>query len=154
MLPTSNSMSSGIEQLVSPLRTSSDHWLSFLASALGIGVSLSATIAAADPLVLNVIAASAGTSYDGHPSVNIVLGDKARQLFGEFTKKNVGCTVETRFEGKVLMRTVLRTSIEGGRFQIGGSLSEEDAKSLATRLSSGSSTVEVEALPGRACPGH
>jgi preprotein translocase subunit SecD len=114
-----------------------------------MALSLSATTAAGDPFVLNVIAASSGTGYDGRPLVNVVLSDKARQLFGEFTKKNVGRTIETRFEGKVLMRAVLRTSIEGGQLQIGASFSEEDAKSLATRLSSGSSTIEVEAVTDR-----
>jgi preprotein translocase subunit SecD len=108
---------------------------------------LSATTVSAEPLELKVVEAVPGVNYDGRPLITITLSKESQLSLAKFTAEHVDRWIEVRLQGRVLMKARLRTSIEGGRKQIGDSFSSDEAKSLAVRLSSGDGRLEIEVVP-------
>jgi preprotein translocase subunit SecD len=118
-----------------------------LASAVLFGVALSSFEAAAEPLRLGVISASAGVYQGGGQAVvDIRLTDDSRERFADFTRKNLGQMIDVRVDGKSMIKPVVREPITGGTLQISMDR-PEDAGQLAARLNNHTATVEVEAVP-------
>jgi preprotein translocase subunit SecD len=118
-----------------------------LASAVLCSVALSSFEAAAEPLRLGVISASAGVYQGGGQAVvDIRLTDDSRERFADFTRKNLGQMIDVRVDGKSMIKPVVREPITGGTLQISMDR-PEDAGQLAARLNNRTATVEVEAVP-------
>jgi preprotein translocase subunit SecD len=101
---------------------------------------------AAAPLSLTVLKAEAATdAVLGAPIVNIELDPESTRAFAAFTTENVGKSAELRVDGEVLSAPFIREPILGGKLQISGSMTIEDAERIAMRLREGA-TIEVEAV--------
>jgi preprotein translocase subunit SecD len=99
----------------------------------------------AAPLSLEV--ASAAPAFDqrtGETIITIVFTPPSARGFAEFTTQNVGKTVEFRIDGRAVMKPVIREPILGGRCQISGSFTTEQAADIARRLSAGTAKLEIE----------
>jgi preprotein translocase subunit SecD len=70
----------------------------------------------------------------------------ARQ-FAELTRNNIGKPMSIRVDGRELTRPVIREPIVGGTGQVGGSLTVQQAKDIADRMSKGTAKVEFEIVP-------
>lgn len=113
----------------------------FLAAFMLVAAVVSTSAA---PLSLTVLNAEAATdSVLGAPMVNIELDPESTRAFGKFTTENVGKSVELRVDGEVLSAPLIREPILGGKLQISGSMTMEDAERIAMRLRDGG-TIEVE----------
>ena len=117
-----------------------------LASAVLFSAALSSFEAAAEPLRLGVVSASAGFDQSGQAVVGIRLTDDSRRQFADFTLKNLGQPIDVRIDGKSMIKPVVREPITGGNIQISIDRAEE-AGPLAARLNNQTATVEVEAVP-------
>jgi preprotein translocase subunit SecD len=80
------------------------------------------------------------------PIVSFRMTEASKQLFAEFTSRNVGRKAEIRVDGRALMAPVIREPILGGSGQIAAGLKLDEAKDLADRLASGRARMEVEAV--------
>jgi preprotein translocase subunit SecD len=103
--------------------------------------------AIAEPL--QVVVASAAAAIDartGKPILTVRLTDEGRKSFGAFSQAHLGQAIDTRIEGKSLMKPVIREPIVGGVLQITMD-SIEETRRLADRLSNGTTTLELEAIP-------
>jgi preprotein translocase subunit SecD len=121
---------------------------SIKAGLSGLFLCVTLAIAAAQPLLLEVQTAEA--EFDqrtGQPIVTFRLTADSARRFAAFTQNNVGRAAEFRVDGRTLMKPVIREPILGGTGQISASLTVEQAKALAARLSSGNARIEVEAVP-------
>jgi preprotein translocase subunit SecD len=121
-----------------------------LAQSCALLVALAWTVRTASAETLVLEAADARVSFDqqtAQPIVAFRLTEPSRRMFGEFTARNVGRTVEIRVDGRVVVKPVVRVPIVDGVGQLSGGFSLDGAKQLAGRLSSGSAKLEVEAVP-------
>ena len=115
----------------------------FLAAFVVVAAVVSATAA---PLSLTVINAEVATdAVIGAPIVNIELDPDSTTAFAAFTTENVGKTAALSVDGEVITAPLIREPILGGKLQISGSMTAEDAERLAMRLRGGA-TIEVEAM--------
>jgi preprotein translocase subunit SecD len=115
---------------------------------LGIAVLASIAVVAADPLVLEVVSAKAGFDQrTKEPIVSYKLTESSARSFADLTAQNVGRKTELRVDGRVIMKPVIREPILGGSGQLSGSLTLDEAKDIAERLSAGSAKIEVELVP-------
>jgi preprotein translocase subunit SecD len=102
-------------------------------------------IGTAQPASLSIeTAALAYDSRTSEPVVSFTLTAAARQIFAEITRKNVGRRLAFLVDGRVVTTSVIREPIDGGSSQLAGGFTADQAKSLAARLSSGQSQVNVE----------
>jgi preprotein translocase subunit SecD len=112
--------------------------------AVMLGVSW-INIGTAQPASLSIEAAAvAYDSRTGEPVVSFRLTAAARRIFAEITRKNVGRRLAFLVGGRVVTTSVIREPIDGGSGQLSGGFTADQAKSLAARLSSGQSQVNVE----------
>jgi preprotein translocase subunit SecD len=104
--------------------------------------------ALAQPIVLEVAEAMARfDAQQGAPVVDIRLTLPSRRLFADFTTRQVGKFIEIRVDGHVGVKPHILTPIFGGVFwlPLPGNATLEEAKEMASRLSSGAARLEVEA---------
>jgi preprotein translocase subunit SecD len=107
----------------------------------------STAVAAAEPLVIEIADAQvAFETRTSEPIVSFRMTEASKQLFAEFTSRNVGRKAEIRVDGRALMAPVIREPILGGSGQIAAGLKLDEAKDLADRLASGRARMEVEAV--------
>ena len=100
---------------------------------------------AAETLVLNI--ASASAKRDPRtlgPMLAIELDQASKKDFAAFTSAHVGDKIELRFDGKVLVETVIREPVAGGSLYI----SEPDwtnvmTSDLAKQISKPGAKIEV-----------
>jgi len=81
--------------------------------------------------------------------VGLEFNDEGAKKFGELTARNIGRTIAIVLDGKVLTAPVVQEAITGGRAQISGQRSVEEAEQLAILLRSGSLPVKIEVLENR-----
>ena len=106
----------------------------------------SIAVSAAEPLVLEVVGAQASFDQRTHePVVTYELTETSARRFADFTAQNIGRKTELRVDGRVVMDPVIREPILGGAGQLSGSLSVDQSREIADRLSSGA-RVEVEVV--------
>ena len=85
----------------------------------------------------------------GQNVVNLEFSDEGAQKFADLTMKNVGRTIAILFDGEVLTAPNVREPILGGRAEITGQKTLEEAQNLAVVLRSGALPVKVEIIETR-----
>jgi preprotein translocase subunit SecD len=104
-------------------------------------------VVGAEPLTVELISAEAGHDVrTNEPVVNYRMSQSSAKQFAELTQKNVGRKMELRIDGKAVMAPVIREPILGGAGQISGGLTEQDARDIAARLTSGHAKIELEVV--------
>ncbi len=81
--------------------------------------------------------------------VSLEFNDEGGKKFAELTARNVGRQIAIELDGEVLTAPVVQEAITGGRAQITGSRTMEEAEQLAILLRSGSLPVKIEMLENR-----
>ena len=81
--------------------------------------------------------------------VSLEFTSEGAQKFADLTARNIGRTIAIELDGKVLTAPVVQEAITGGRAQISGQRSVEEAEQLAILLRSGSLPVKIEVMENR-----
>ena len=79
---------------------------------------------------------SAGVRTDklGHAQIEIVFTDQGRKQFAEITREKVGQRLAIIIDGQLYCAPMIRTEIPGGKAEISGSFSKEEANALAAKI--------------------
>lgn len=93
--------------------------------------------------------ASAGFDQNGAPAVNIAFDSRGTQIFAQLSTNNVGKRFAIVLDGKVYSAPAFREAILGGRAQISGSFSTEEAQDLAAILNAGALPAKVNVVEER-----
>ena len=93
--------------------------------------------------------ARAQISQGNQAVVGLEFNSEGADKFADLTAKNIGKQIAIVLDGEVLTAPVVQEAITGGRAQISGSRSIEDAERLAILLRSGSLPVKIEILENR-----
>lgn len=78
------------------------------------------------------------------PVISLQFNTEGSKLFEKLTKENVGKTIAIYLDGSPLSTPVVREAITGGRAQISGTFTAQEAKTLVGRLNSGALPVPIE----------
>lgn len=78
------------------------------------------------------------------PVIALQFNNEGSALFEKLTKENVGKTIAIYLDGAPLSTPVVREAITGGRAQISGTFTPQEAKTLVGRLNSGALPVPIE----------
>ena len=89
------------------------------------------------------------TVLGNQPLVSMEFSDEGGQKFADVTARNVGKRIAITLDGEVLTAPVVQEAITGGRAQITGNRSMEEAQHLAILLRSGSLPVKLEIIENR-----
>ena len=102
--------------------------------------------AAAEPLSLGIVAATAGADQaTGMPVVSLTMSADSAAAFTAFTRENVGRRVALMVDGETVSAPVIREPIVGDVVQISGNMARpEEATALAARLASGAARITVD----------
>ncbi len=94
---------------------------------------------------------NAGVAYDslGKPMVTLEFNDEGAKLFDQATAENVGRPLAITLDGVVFSAPVVRERISGGRAQITGNFTLEEASRLAIMLRAGALPLKVEIAENR-----
>ena len=93
--------------------------------------------------------ARAQVSQGNAAVVGLEFTDEGAKKFADLTARNIGRTIAIELDGKVLTAPVVQEAITGGRAQISGQRSVEEAEQLAILLRSGSLPVKIEVMENR-----
>ena len=93
--------------------------------------------------------ARAQISQGNQAVVGLEFNSAGADKFADLTAKNIGKQIAIVLDGEVLTAPVVQEAITGGRAQISGSRSIQDAERLAILLRSGSLPVKIEILENR-----
>jgi len=77
------------------------------------------------------------------PSVALEFNDKGKELFAKITKREVGNMVAIYLDGRPISTPVVQEEITGGKAQITGDFTTEEAKKLVQRLNAGALPVPI-----------
>ncbi|MEZ5338929.1 MAG: protein translocase subunit SecD [bacterium] len=80
------------------------------------------------------------------PSINFELNPDAAEVFGKFTTNHVGQYLTVLLDGSVITSPSINSPIWGGRGEITGEFTPEDAQKLATQLNAGALPIPLEIL--------
>lgn len=92
---------------------------------------------------------TAQVEYDGQtgrPVVGMVFNDEGGNLFAKITKENVGRQLAIVLDGQVISAPTINGEILGGRAQITGSYTVQQANELARSLKYGALPVAIELI--------
>jgi RNA polymerase sigma factor (sigma-70 family) len=70
----------------------------------------------------------------GAPQINVDLSDVGKELFAAVTKENLNKRMAIVLDGQLYMAPVIRSEITGGKVQITGHFTEEEASELAAKI--------------------
>jgi protein-export membrane protein SecD len=90
---------------------------------------------------------TAQVEYDGQtgrPQIGMVFNSEGGDLFAKITKENVGKQLAIVLDGNVISAPVINGEIVGGKAQITGQFSVQDANNLARSLKYGALPVSIE----------
>ena len=93
--------------------------------------------------------AKATMGNGNRPTVNLEFTDEGAKKFADVTARNVGTQIAITLDGEILTNPVVQEAITGGRAQITGERTMEDANHLAILLRSGSLPVKLEVIENR-----
>ena len=93
--------------------------------------------------------AKVGFDKSNQPVINFALNGQGAKIFGDFTGKNVGKRMAVVLDNKVYSAPVIRERIGGGRVQISGSFTLNEAHDLAIALRSGALLAPVYVMEKR-----
>lgn len=94
-------------------------------------------------------AQAATNSQNGQNVVNLEFSDEGAKKFADLTTKNVGRTIAILLDGEVLTAPNVREPILGGKAEISGQKTLEEAQNLAVVLRSGALPVKVNIIETR-----
>lgn len=77
------------------------------------------------------------------PQIGLEFNDEGAKLFADITSRNVGKRVAIYLDGAPITTPVVQEAITGGRAQITGNFTNEEAKQLVRRLNSGALPVPI-----------
>ncbi|NPA50594.1 MAG: protein translocase subunit SecD [Epsilonproteobacteria bacterium] len=87
--------------------------------------------------------AQVGFDRNNQPVINFVLNGEGARIFGDFSGKNVGKRMAIVLDNKVYSAPVIRERIGGGRGQISGNFTINEANDIAIALRSGALLAPV-----------
>lgn len=93
--------------------------------------------------------AKAQISNGNQSVVGLEFNDEGGKKFADLTARNIGKQIAIVLDGDVLTAPVVQEAITGGRAQISGSRTMEEAERLAILLRSGSLPVKIEVMENR-----
>lgn len=94
-------------------------------------------------------AQAATNQQTGQNVVNLTFSDEGAKKFADLTMKNVGRTIAIVLDGEVLTAPNVREPILGGKAEITGQKTLEEAQNLAVVLRSGALPVKVNIIETR-----
>ena len=101
----------------------------------------------------NLTDAQAGFDEQQQPAVHLTLDAKGSRIFRDVTRENVGKRMAIllfeKGKGEVVTAPVIRTEIGGGRVQISGSMTTQEANDVALLLRAGSLAAPMEIIEER-----
>lgn len=80
------------------------------------------------------------------PLISLQFNEEGAKLFEEITGKNVGKPLAIYIDGFPISAPVVQEKISGGKAQITGSFTPEEAKALARNLNAGALPVKIELI--------
>jgi preprotein translocase subunit SecD len=83
----------------------------------------------------------------GEPIVIFQMSPASARAFAELTTKNVGRKAAISVDGRVVSAPIIRAPILGGKVEIAGNLTVEEAKRIAAGLTAGTSMLKIEIVP-------
>ena len=89
------------------------------------------------------------TGKKSGPQVSIEFTDIGAQKFGEITKRNVGKPLAIFLDDQPISAPVVQQEILGGKAEISGNFTTEEAKNLSIQLNAGALPVPIEILEQR-----
>jgi len=84
------------------------------------------------------------TDSSGHPRIGITFSDEGRKRFAEVTRERIGQRLAIIIDGQLYNAPMIRTEIPGGKAEISGNFSEEEANVLAAKIIQ---AIRVQANP-------
>lgn len=97
--------------------------------------------------------ASTGFDQNGQPAVDVSLSTRGARIFSQVTRENVGkrlaIILVEHNKGEVVTAPVIRSAIDGGRVQISGRMTVNDAKEVALLLRAGALAAPMEIIEER-----
>lgn len=90
--------------------------------------------------------AQAAQDQDGKPCIAFELTDEGAKIFAEATAANLGKTISITLDGKTISRATVNTVIAGGKGEITGNFTADEAKNLATLILSGALPLNLTQL--------
>ncbi len=88
--------------------------------------------------------ASVGYSQSNQPVINFVLNGEGAKIFGDFSGKSVGKRMAIVLDNKVYSAPVINERIGGGKGQISGNFTQQEAHDVAIALRSGALLAPVQ----------
>ncbi len=70
----------------------------------------------------------------GAPEINLEFSEEGKELFAAVTKENLNKRLAIVLDGQVYSAPVIRSEISGGKAQITGSFTEQEANALAAKI--------------------
>jgi protein-export membrane protein SecD len=92
---------------------------------------------------------TAQVEYDGQtgrPQIGMVFNEEGADLFAKITKENVGKQLAILLDGQVITAPTIQGEILGGKAQITGQYSVQEANQLARSLKYGALPVSIELI--------
>jgi preprotein translocase subunit SecD len=89
------------------------------------------------PLLDHTAISSATVTTDtstGAPQIDVEFSEVGRELFAAITKENINKRLAIVLDGQLYSAPVIRTEIPGGKAQITGSFTEQEARELAAKI--------------------
>lgn len=90
--------------------------------------------------------AQAAQDQDGKPCIAFELTDEGAKIFAEATAANIGKTISITLDGETISRATVNTVIAGGKGEITGNFTADEAKNLATLILSGALPLNLTQL--------
>lgn len=82
----------------------------------------------------------------GQPQISLVFNDEGATLFEEITRKNVGKQIAVFLDNELITAPVVQEPISGGRAQITGSFTQQDARDLVARFNAGALPAPINLI--------
>ena len=90
--------------------------------------------------------AQAAQDQDGKPCIAFELTDEGAKIFAEATAANLGKTISITLDDETISRATVNTVIAGGKGEITGNFTADEAKNLATLILSGALPLNLTQL--------
>lgn len=81
-----------------------------------------------------VESAKVATNALGAPQIEITLTDAGRKRFAKITRQNIGKRLAIVIDGRVCTAPVIQSEITGGKGQITGNITDQQAEALAAKI--------------------
>jgi preprotein translocase subunit SecD len=82
-----------------------------------------------------IASAAVSTNPAGRRQIDFMLTPEGRTQFANVTRQNIGRRLAIIVDSQVISAPMIRSEITGGKGQISGNFTEEEAKTLAAKIS-------------------